>query len=144
LGYLRGHPQSGEQLNAKMLSNSLLSKPCDKFLRRCGDCKHAFTSNTPRNVRQAATFYDAAQTETLETSHISLEVGRRQALAAVVTVPAILQANAALAVQGLTAGRIPGELMHLLRPCCTNVANQVVKLAVACHGLGLRRQVAVW
>jgi hypothetical protein len=96
-----------------MLSNKVSSTVCDKFARRCGDCKHAFSSNTPRNVRLAAAGYESAQSGISTSSTNALEVGRRQALAALMTVPAILQANAALAVQGLTAGRIPGGLTHI-------------------------------
>uniref|UniRef100_A0A383VDK8 PsbP C-terminal domain-containing protein n=1 Tax=Tetradesmus obliquus TaxID=3088 RepID=A0A383VDK8_TETOB len=91
-----------------MLSNKVSTNTCDKFARRGGDCKRAFSPNTPRDVRVAAAGYDAAQSGTSNDSLDGFEVGRRQALAALVTVPAILQANAALAVQGLTAGRIPG------------------------------------
>lgn len=63
-------------------------------------------------MRLAAAGADAAGPETSVASTSGFNFRRRQALAALVTVPAFLQANAALAVQGLTAGRIPGALVQ--------------------------------
>eukprot|EP00882_Tetradesmus_deserticola_P002227 GHRQ01002379.1.p1 GENE.GHRQ01002379.1~~GHRQ01002379.1.p1 ORF type:complete len:279 (+),score=108.63 GHRQ01002379.1:232-1068(+) len=92
-----------------MLFSKVTTTPCNKSARQCGDCKRAFSSNTPRNVRLAAAGEDVAgRSDAPSASTRCFVSGRRHALAALVTVPAVLQANAALAVQGLTAGRIPG------------------------------------
>jgi hypothetical protein len=107
---LQSHSCAGAPLNATMLCNKVSPTCFNKVSRQCADCKPAFSSNTTRNVRVAAAGYDASGSDSSIASTSGYDFNRRQALAALVTVPAILQANAALAVQGLTAGRIPGML----------------------------------
>lgn len=130
----QSHLDAGEQVKGTMLSNKVFANACDKFVRHGGDCKRAFPSNTPHNVRVAAAGYDAAQSGTSNDSLDGFEVGRRQALAALVTVPAILQANAALAVQGLTAGRIPGKPVYW--PVAFTSAFETPVAVATCSQLG--------
>jgi hypothetical protein len=115
-----------------MLCNKVSQTYCNKVARQCADCKPAFSSNTTRNVRVAVAGYDAAGSDSSIASTSGYDFNRRQALAALVTVPAILQANAALAVQGLTAGRIPG--MHVQQPLVLLIEHLMLQYAASIRG----------
>jgi 3D (Asp-Asp-Asp) domain-containing protein len=129
---VQSHSHAGAPLDATMLCNKVSTMPCNKLARQCADCKPAFSSNTTRNMRVAAAGYDAAGSDSSDASTSGYDFNRRQALAALVTVPAILQANAALAVQGLTAGRIPG--MRVRQPLAPVSYHVTLQFAASIRG----------